>query len=156
MPLYTGVRPIKMEQKQKTKILARVLTSLLFFNISAVSEAPAELDSECKQAITTAKYKKAVNDFRSLYLLEESVFDLREGEDLFIEETGLKVLNPLYYGNLAEMLYPVFKSNQRGLIAVSTVREAHRLATSLSRAFTQMKFSPYYEGMAEEDKQKNN
>ena len=145
----------KMEQRQKIKILARVLTGLLFlFSLDAVAESPNGIDSECKQAITTARYKKAINDFRSLYLLEESVFDLREGENLFIEETGLKVLNPLYYGNLTEMLYPVFKSNQRGLIAVSTVREAHRLMAFLNRAFTQMKFSPYYEGMAEEDKQK--
>ncbi|MCY4513499.1 MAG: hypothetical protein OXB86_07405, partial [Bdellovibrionales bacterium] len=144
-----------MKQRQKTNILTKALISLLFCSsLCAVSESMNKTNTKCKQAFTAERYTKAIKDFRSLFLLGEFAFALKDGEDLFIGETGLKTLNPLYYENLAEMLYPIFKSNQQGIIAVSTVREAYRLTEFLSRAFTQMKFSPYYEGMDNADKQK--
>ena len=74
------------------------------------------------------------------------------GSTLFIRETGFTVLNHSYYNRLSEVLYPVLKRNKKGLITVSTVREAQRLANFLNGDFQKARFSVYYDGLSEGEK----
>ena len=80
-------------------------------------------------------------------------FPSREGQPLFIPETGFTVLNHLYYARLSEILYPILQQNKKGLIAVATVREARRLAKFLNWAFQKAHFSVHYKGLSAEEKQ---
>ena len=110
------------------------------------------LTDSCREAVSPSTDKKIEETVQSLTLIGETAFPSREGELLFIPETGFTVLNPFYYTRLSEILYPILQRNKKGLITVSTVREARRLAKLLNWAFQKTRFSIYYDGLSAEEK----
>ena len=61
-------------------------------------------------------------------------------------------INPHYYGHLREILSSIFKSNKKGMIIASTIKEAESLAAFFNKT-AGITFEPYHSGMKPELKE---
>ncbi len=59
-------------------------------------------------------------------------------------------INPHYYGQLKENLSGIFESNKKGMIIVSTIREAEDITAFFNREVSDITFEAYHSGMRPE------
>ena len=71
---------------------------------------------------------------------------------LFVTENNRRVLNPDYYQKLAEILYPILVTHEKGFLVTATVREAERLTEFLTKPFPKWQFESYHYGKSRQEK----
>ncbi len=93
--------------------------------------------------------------FDNLYFIADTLFKTngKEGELFTVEyKNNRKILNPDFYEKLAQILYPVLRSNEKGFIVTATIREAERLTEFLSNVFPEIQFDSYHQERSAEEK----
>ena len=112
------------------------------------------------QQLSQGIEKGEMTPFDELYIIGKEAFQTTQQEALFIEddtkhlkennrrrieeENNKKVLNPLYYKRMAELMYPIIEANKKGFIVTATISEAENLSDFLNKIFKNVEFSVYH------------
>lgn len=98
--------------------------------------------------------------FDNLYFIADTLLtgresgdrDMENGGNIFVSENKRRVLNPDYYQQLAQVIYPILNSNKKGFFVTASVQEAERLTDFLNRTFPEVEFSSYHYRRTKEEK----
>ena len=146
-----------------------VLTELFETTHWSYLEKKTKLTKENKgkailQQLSEGIAKGEVTPFDDLYIVGEEAFEVTNQEPLFTsynknnleennrreegeeerEGNNRKVLNPIYYKRMAELMFPIIEANKKGFIVTATIQESEQLSNFLNKTFPNIEFSAYH------------
>ena len=98
--------------------------------------------------------KGDITPFNDIYVLLSEKLGIK-GTPFFIQKevNSLFSINPFYYRYLSKVLSVIFHSNKKGMIIVSTIREAEELSAFLNKNVKGISFESYHSGKTLEERE---